>query len=140
MRPGSTGLRHFLSYQVPTVFCTRGVAHCKFLPMPKLSPTMTSGRVEKWYVVPKDLVRSYQLVLEISTVELTQSARDRKNYDAEVSLMEIEILEDDMYVAKLIATEGQEIKSGAPIAVLCEHSEDIPSVAAAKVTRFYDSI
>jgi pyruvate dehydrogenase E2 component (dihydrolipoamide acetyltransferase) len=92
--------------------------------MPKLSPTMRSGKIEKWFVRKNCFVTSYQLLLEISTQSLTQ--------EYENHIMEIEII-DEVYLAKLFAEAGSTLQVGKPIAVFCNNAEDIETVCDAKV-------
>lgn len=96
---------------------TQFMKSIRLIVMPKLSPTMEFGKIEKWYRKGKDKINSYDLVLEVSTNTLTPES-------TETSLMEIEIVED-MYVAKIIRKEGDIVPSGRPIAILCDNEEDI---------------
>lgn len=91
----------------------------KYLPMPRLSPTMKSGMIRKWFIKPQDEVQSYQLVVEVSVKSLLQVSRNETDY-----IMEIEILED-MYVANILAKEGEECRVGQAIATLCDEKNDI---------------
>ncbi len=91
-------------------------AGAKLLPMPKLSPSMEFGTVEKWLIKPGSLTKSYQLVLEISTESPLNSS---VNY-----IMDVEITED-LYLSKILVKEGQQVKAGSPIAIFCEDEDQI---------------
>ena len=71
--------------------------------MPALSPTMTEGKLAKWFVKVGDDVRSGDVVAEIET---------------DKAMMEVEAL-DDGKITALEVTEGQDgIAVGTIIAVL----------------------
>ena len=106
-------------------FKTFGVV--KYLPMPRLSPSMQKGKILKWFIKPKDFVKSYQLILEISTKTLQEV-----NNEENESVMEIELLED-MFVADILVKEGEECKVGQAIASFCDEEEDILVVQQNKV-------
>jgi hypothetical protein len=90
----------------------------KFLPMPRLSPSMEKGKILKWHIKPGDLVKSYQLILDVSTPSL-RSTGQTKDFN-----MEIELLED-MFCADIFLKEGQEVIVGKPIASFCDDFRDI---------------
>lgn len=79
---------------------------------------MTVGVVKKWHIQEKECVSSYQLILEISVKDL------KKLSDEQFQNMEVEILED-MYVAKILAQEGETVPVGKPIAVLVDTEDEI---------------
>lgn len=95
----------------------RSFGDVKYFPMPRLSPSMTDGKIRKWYLKEGDRVHEYQLAVEISTSSLF-AITDRQGKDEE-SVMLIELVED-MVVGKLIGKEGTSYKVGAPIAILCD--------------------
>lgn len=85
---------------------------------------MTAGTITKWHAQPHDFVNSYQLMLEISV-------KDLEKLDSEtVHNMEIEVVED-MYVAKILAKEGQAVNVGQPIAVLVDSESEMKDVESA---------
>jgi hypothetical protein len=105
-------------------------AYIKYLPMPRLSPSMESGTVKKWFIRSNDSVQSYQLILEVVAKQVRKSSSPETEYT-----MEIELLED-MYLADLLAKEGEECVVGQPIAVFCDNEEDIENVRSHPVSYF----
>ena len=91
--------------------------------MPTLSPTMVSGKLLNLLVKEGDKVQSYQHFITISTTTLTKLPDN--NNDKE---MEIEIMEDEYYVAKYFANMNDTISINEPIALLCENKDDINDV------------
>ncbi len=89
----------------------------RLLVVPKLSPTMTHGRIVKFAITPHQLVSSYDKVMEISTTSLLNTVEEE-------SVMDIEVMED-MYVAKVFAQLGQQLHVGSPVALLCDNEKDI---------------
>jgi hypothetical protein len=79
---------------------------------------MTVGVVKKWHIQERVFVSSYQLILEIAVKDLKKLSSER------FQNMEIEILED-MFVAKLLAKEGDTVPVGKPIAVLVDSEDEI---------------
>jgi hypothetical protein len=106
-------------------------AYVKYLPMPRLSPSMESGAIKKWFIQPNDYVQSYQLVLEVVAKQVRKTSSPETKYT-----MEIELLED-MYVAELLANEGEECAVGQPIAVFCDYKEDIENVRSHPVSALF---
>lgn len=105
----------------------------KFLPMPKLSPTMGNGRIVHWYIEPQQHVTSYQLALDVAVQDLVRlGEKDQED------VMEIEILED-MYVARLLHHPGETIEPGSPIAILCEDKASAAEVAGMDVRQQHSS-
>jgi pyruvate dehydrogenase E2 component (dihydrolipoamide acetyltransferase) len=80
--------------------------------MPRLSPTMEEGVVAKWLKQEGDKVSPGDIVAEVET--------DKANMDFP--------LEDEGYLLKLLATPGQTVKLGAPVAVLGKKGEDISAL------------
>lgn len=107
-------------------FSTKGAV--KYLPMPRLSPTMTRGVIQKWYIQPNDTVESNQLILEVSTRTLRDVSSKKSDY-----IMEVEIIED-MIVADIVAKEGEEVEVGHPIAVFCDEQTDIDIIKKSPVS------
>jgi pyruvate/2-oxoglutarate dehydrogenase complex dihydrolipoamide acyltransferase (E2) component len=106
--------------------CYHGAVY--ILPMPRLSPMMLEGTVVKWHTKEGDAVQKYSLIADIRPNELTKV----QTSDEGPPEMEIE-LQDDVFVAKLFATEGQKVPAGYPVALLCESREDIAEVKNLKV-------
>lgn len=91
------------------------------MPMPKLSPSMKSGKILQWKVKEKELLTEYQNLMILETTTILDEYRSTPS---EIHTMEVEVMEE-MYVAKLLAEEGQSYKVGTPIAILCEDEDDI---------------
>ena len=86
------------------------------LKMPALSPTMEEGTLAKWLVKEGDKVSSGDILAEIETDKAT---------------MEFEAV-DEGTIAKILVPEGtDEVKVGAPIAILAQDGEDLSSAGAA---------
>jgi len=99
------------------------------LPMPSLSHAMTSGRVSKWLKAPGDLVGTYDIVAEVTTESLVDEAYKVDDFAGSVTLL-LES-QEEAYLAAVLVPEGQEVKIGTPVAVLCEGQDEINTVAAA---------
>lgn len=125
-------VRSLLSVRVKRLrkfsFSTKGAV--KYLPMPRLSPTMTKGVIQKWYIQPNNIVESNQLILEVSTRTLRDVSSKKSDY-----IMEVEIVED-MILADILAKEGDEVEVGHPIAVFCDEQEDIDRIKKHPVSLF----
>lgn len=89
----------------------------RVLVMPKLSPTMTHGMVHNFTLKVGQAVNSYDKVMDVSTKSLL-------NTSDELALMEIEVMED-MFAAKIMASSGDQLPVGAPLAILCDNEGDI---------------
>ena len=84
--------------------------------MPALSPTMTEGTLTKWLKAEGDSIRAGDVIAEIETDKAT---------------MEVEAV-DEGVLGKILVGDGTEgVKVNAPIAVLVEPGEAVPSGAAA---------
>ena len=84
--------------------------------MPALSPTMEEGTLAKWHVKKGDTVSSGDVIAEIETDKAT---------------MEVEAV-DEGVLGKILVGDGTEnVKVNAPIAVLVEDGEAVPSEAPA---------
>lgn len=79
--------------------------------MPKLSPTMTEGRLASWTVNEGDEVSMGDIIAEVETDKAT---------------MEVEATEDGK-IHKIIGEVGNMISVGVPIAVLAEDGEEVPA-------------
>jgi pyruvate/2-oxoglutarate dehydrogenase complex dihydrolipoamide acyltransferase (E2) component len=87
---------------------------------PQLSPTMTSGKIVKWFAKSGQYIKAYELICEISTGSLVKV----KISDSIEDVLEIE-LQEDLYVGKILLEEGSNTNVGEPIAILCEDEDDI---------------
>jgi len=85
------------------------------LKMPALSPTMEEGTLAKWLVKEGDTIKSGDILAEIETDKAT---------------MEFEAV-DEGTIAKILVPEGtDEVKVGAPIAILAADGEDVSAATA----------
>ncbi|HZS41661.1 MAG TPA: biotin/lipoyl-containing protein, partial [Polyangia bacterium] len=76
--------------------------------MPRLSPTMEEGVLAKWTKKVGDKISPGDVIAEVET--------DKANMDFP--------LEDEGVLLKLLVSEGETVKLGAPVAVLGEAGED----------------
>ncbi|UPG71434.1 pyruvate dehydrogenase complex dihydrolipoamide acetyltransferase [Roseomonas gilardii subsp. gilardii] len=84
--------------------------------MPALSPTMTEGTLARWLKKEGDTVKSGDILAEIETDKAT---------------MEFEAV-DEGVLGKILVPEGSEgVKVNAPIGILVEEGEAVPSGAPA---------
>ncbi|HQT77611.1 MAG: pyruvate dehydrogenase complex dihydrolipoamide acetyltransferase [Rhodospirillales bacterium 20-64-7] len=87
--------------------------------MPALSPTMTEGTLARWLKKEGDSVKAGDVIAEIETDKAT---------------MEVEAV-DEGVLGKILVDDGtQGVKVNAPIAVLVEPGESVPSGGAAPPT------
>ena len=98
----------------------------KILPMPILGPAMQYGKLIKWHVKPGDLVPTYGLIADIVADSMTI-------VDGEQSEVEIE-LQEEMYLVKCFCLEGDTLKAGEPLALLCEEESDFNEVSDLDLT------
>ena len=77
--------------------------------MPKLSDTMTTGKIISWLVKEGDAVKSGSAIAEVETDKAT---------------MELEVF-DDGSILKIIAPADSAVPIGAPLAILGQPGEDI---------------
>jgi pyruvate dehydrogenase E2 component (dihydrolipoamide acetyltransferase) len=82
--------------------------------LPRLSDTMEEGAIAKWLIAPGDKVKRGQVIAEIETDKAT---------------MEFESF-DSGVVLELVATEGQTLPIGSPIAVFGQPGEDAKAALA----------
>ena len=82
--------------------------------MPALSPTMTEGKLAKWFVKAGDSVRSGDVIAEIET---------------DKAMMEVEALDDGTITALNVAEGEDGIAVGVAIAVLDTGEETTPTPA-----------
>eukprot|EP00607_Mallomonas_marina_P005138 CAMPEP_0182429296 /NCGR_PEP_ID=MMETSP1167-20130531/25664_1 /TAXON_ID=2988 /ORGANISM="Mallomonas Sp, Strain CCMP3275" /LENGTH=157 /DNA_ID=CAMNT_0024612731 /DNA_START=203 /DNA_END=676 /DNA_ORIENTATION=- len=102
----------------------------KIFPMPQLSPSMTCGQISKWHIHQGQHINEYDLIADVTTNELTNSASD-----PEVSVLEVEI-QESMIVAKIFFQEGDKyIPTGTPLAILCEDERDIDTATQYEVSN-----
>lgn len=93
--------------------------------MPKLSPTMTKGKVTSLFLKDLQAVSCHDIVFEVATETLLNTSNEKL-------IMDIEVIED-MYVAKVFEKAGETLKVGRPIAILCDDLKDVPAAQNVKV-------
>ena len=97
------------------------------VPMPRLSPTNTGGKITKWHIKESGNLMAYELICDIDGDSVTEATTDTLS---SFTPMELEIQEDGI-VAKLLYPEGDRlIPCGHPIAILCEEKEEIVEALA----------
>jgi len=82
----------------------------KLMPMPRLSPTMQTGRLEQWKLRVGEPVSMYQLVCDVMTNELT----DASNATVPNVVLEVEACEDG-WLAKVLLAEGASAAPDVPM-------------------------
>ncbi len=88
--------------------------------MPALSPTMTEGTLARWLKKEGDTIKAGDVIAEIETDKAT---------------MEVEAV-DEGVLGKILVTDGTEgVKVNAPIAVMVDAGEAVPSGAAAPAAK-----
>ena len=83
--------------------------------MPALSPTMTEGTLARWLKKEGDSIRAGDVIAEIETDKAT---------------MEVEAVDEGVLGRILVADGTEGVKVNAPIAVLVEQGEAVPTAAA----------
>jgi len=84
--------------------------------MPALSPTMTEGTLAKWLKKEGDTIKSGDVIAEIETDKAT---------------MEVEAVDEGVLGRILVAAGTEGVAVNAPIAVLVDAGEAVPSAAPA---------
>src|SRR5277367_1684465 len=83
--------------------------------MPALCPTMTEGTLSRWLKHEGETVKAGDVLAEIETDKAT---------------MEVEAVDEGVLGKILVADGTTGVKVNAPIAVLVEEGETVPSAAA----------
>uniref|UniRef100_A0A7S0IYL7 Lipoyl-binding domain-containing protein n=1 Tax=Calcidiscus leptoporus TaxID=127549 RepID=A0A7S0IYL7_9EUKA len=110
--PFSQQIRHFPSG------CAHANVSYKLMPMPRLSPSMSRGVLERWHLSAGDQISTYDLVCDVSTDELLDEP------SSPTFVLEVESHEDG-WLAKVLVAEGGAAAPDMPIAVICENEEDV---------------
>src|SRR3954447_21359311 len=84
--------------------------------MPALSPTMTEGTLARWLKKEGDSIKAGDVIAEIETDKAT---------------MEVEAVDEGVLGKILVADGSPNIAVNAPIAILVEEGESVPSGPAA---------
>ncbi|CAN0055967.1 unnamed protein product [Ascophyllum nodosum] len=98
-----------------------------YLPMPKLSPSMTEGTITAWHKAEGDEVDEYDTMMEITTDSLYAAGDGGEGGPVK---MVIEVVEAG-FVGKLLAAQGDTVKVGRPVMVMCEEEENVDTLRAA---------
>ena len=100
----------------------------KLMPMPRLSPTMSSGALVRWHVVEGQPLpdAGMEPTCDVLPVGLTDDA----DVEADPPTLVIESHEEG-FVARILLAEGHSAAPDEAIAVICEREEDIETVRAA---------
>ncbi|CAM9306178.1 unnamed protein product, partial [Choristocarpus tenellus] len=101
--------------------------------MPKLSPTMKSGTVTKWLKKEGVEVSGYDLVFEISTDTLYAPGEGPEGGGSTGMLIE---LAEDGFMGKIFVEEGQTVKVGEALAILCEEKSSLDATSSANSPDF----
>ena len=79
----------------------------KLMPMPRLSPSMQTGRLDQWLVAVGDKVISEHIICEVSTAELTEDPDDG------TLVLQIESHEDG-FLAKILLPDVRALACNTP--------------------------
>lgn len=90
----------------------------RLMPMPRLSPSMRTGRIERWAVGEGDELDDTEVVVEVHTAELTDDPDDG------AFVLEVEAHEAG-YVARLLLQAGESAEPDEAIAVIVDHARDV---------------
>ena len=103
----------------------------KLMPMPRLSPTMTSGKVLRWRVQEGEPLPESGIDTIVDILPTALTDRDlRGSDDLGDPVLEIEAHEEG-YLCKILLHEGGEAQPDEAIAVIVEDEADIDRVRAA---------
>ena len=100
----------------------------RVITMPKLSPSMTHGRVLSWNVRAGDAVHEYDTLMLVSTTSLLDVSDE-----VEVKTLVVEIMEDG-FIAQLTAVDAAEVPVGQPLGLLCEEEDDLEEASCVDVS------
>lgn len=96
--------------------------------MPKLSPSMSSGKIVRWCKQPGDQVATYDILLEVETSTLVEE--QNKLGDMEGSVVMLVESQEDVYLQRILVGEGQDVRVGKPIAVACDFEDEQDSLSS----------
>ena len=80
------------------------------IPMPALSPTMSSGGIAKWHAAIGDEVRAGDVLADVETDKAT---------------MAMEATDDGFLAAILVEEGATDVEVGTPVCVMCEDEGDV---------------
>ena len=110
------------------VSSTSSATSLLLVPLPKLAPHMTSGKV-RWLKAEGEAFACYDIIAEISTSTLVEEANREGKFKGEVTLL-LEAQEDG-FLAHIFQHEPKDLPVGTPVGVLCEEEDELPEAAAA---------
>ena len=93
------------------------------VPMPMLSPTMTSGKIKKWCKKPQEQVGNYDILLEVETDSLVEE--QNKLGDMKGPVVMLVESQEDVFLQRLLVQEGEEVAVNTPIAVACDFEDEL---------------
>ncbi|CAN0369334.1 unnamed protein product [Ectocarpus sp. 12 AP-2014] len=99
-----------------------------YLPMPKLSPSMTRATVTKWLKAEGDEINEYDAILELSTDSL-YAPGDAPVEGGTVDMI-VELAECG-FVGKLFVAEGDTVEVGQAVMAMCEEEENVRALSGA---------
>jgi len=104
-------------------------AELQVIPLPKLSHTMTAGRLVKWHKRAGDPIAAYDVIMEVEVDDLVEEVFKVDDFAGTVTML-VESQEDG-YLAKVLVPEGTDnLPAGRPVAVFAE-TEAAAAAAAA---------
>jgi pyruvate/2-oxoglutarate dehydrogenase complex dihydrolipoamide acyltransferase (E2) component len=104
----------------------------RVISMPKLSPSMTHGRVLSWNVAKGDTVREYDTLMMVSTTSLLDVSDE-----VEVKTLLVEIMEEG-FIAQLAAVDdAADVPVGQPLGLLCEEEDDVEEASRVDVSGLF---
>lgn len=113
----------------PPFFFSTSASSLLLVPLPKLAPHMTSGKV-RWLKAEGEAFACYDIIAEVSTSTLVEEAYREGKFKGEVTLL-LEAQEDG-YLARIFQHDPtKDMPVGTPVGVLCEEEDELPEAAAA---------
>ena len=117
----------FFSTPFSTTTSAPSASSLLLVPLPKLAPHMTSGKV-RWLKAEGEAYACYDIIAEISTSTLVEEAYREGKFKGEVTLL-LEAQEDG-YLARIFQHDPtQDMPVGTLVGVLCEEEDELPDAA-----------
>jgi pyruvate/2-oxoglutarate dehydrogenase complex dihydrolipoamide acyltransferase (E2) component len=88
---------------------------------------MKSARLLEWLKKPGDRIEPYELLFRVETDSLLESQPAGVSHR-----LDIECCDPAVFAKALVEPGSEEILPDTPIAVLCEHPDDIPHIDGAQ--------
>lgn len=107
--------------------------------MPKLSPQMTHGTITKWLKKEGDAIKTYDVIMEVSTDSLTEEAYKTEGSQGPVTLL-VEAQEEGR-LGKVLVQEGKKVDVGTPVGLMSDDTSDANSLKnyTCPTTNLYDA-